>query len=188
MSHLPLVQDEDATPEVRQIFQGLRRELGYDLVPNLFRALANFPPLLVAIGDLIQRTLLAGRLPRTLKELISLCVAVRRDCPYCKSFQAVQLRNLGLRREILVGICTDPGNAELPARDRSVMMFATRFAEEPESIGEPDFEALREQGLTQDDIAETVAMATLALVLTTLANGLGLELDEAIAEKVPAGI
>lgn len=188
MPHLPPVGDEEATHEVREVFDALRTALGYDLIPILFRTVANCPALLAAISDLTNRTLLAPRLPSTLKELIILCVALRRECSYCRDIHAARLLGLGLSREILLGICADPDNAALPACDRAVMMFATRFAAEPGSVGESDFDALREQGLTQDDIAEVVAMASLALVLTTLANGLGPELDEPIAEMVPIGI
>jgi len=41
MSPVKLIQDQDAAPEIKQIFANLEKEKG--MVPPTFRALANFP-------------------------------------------------------------------------------------------------------------------------------------------------
>ena len=64
------------------------------------------------------------------------------------------------------------------------MAFAKKCATDPHSLGDADYENLREQGISDEEIVEIIALAALGNYLDTIADALKLEVDEAIAQAL----
>jgi hypothetical protein len=62
-------------PILRRVFAEIQQELGFGIVPNIFRSMAHNPPLLAANWQKFQHTILHGSLPRTVKEMIGVIVS-----------------------------------------------------------------------------------------------------------------
>lgn len=183
MSRLRPLEPSEMTPEARAIVEGYSVRFGF--VPELVRSTAHSPPMAQAIWDLVSTVLIHGRLPRVLKELIILFVAHRQKSPYVLQIRAVQLSKLGLRLDSMMKIAENPEGADLPIRDRELLLFADRLAFDPHSLGAPDFQRLREHGLTDAEIGEVVAIASLALTACKLADGLGVTSDSGLEKLLP---
>lgn len=79
MPRIRLVEPEEATGKVKEIFEEIAEAEGY--VPALFRAYALFPPLLEANWRQHKALMFEGQLSFRLKEAIMLTVADANRCP-----------------------------------------------------------------------------------------------------------
>lgn len=174
---LPLLTDEEASPEALVTFDAIRRASTTAVVEDLERALANAPELLGSVWDLAAGAFYGSRLPAVVKELIVYLVAVKLDCAYCRSEHAARATRLGISRDVLASISEGIEQSDLGTPLWAVLAFAGKFATAPAAISEQDFATLRRHGLTSEEISEAVAVATLAVTLTSLANALGLDAD-----------
>jgi AhpD family alkylhydroperoxidase len=86
MATAPLLSDEELTDEARAVFDDIRATRGSDFVNNIWRALANDPPLLKATWDRLKAVMGEGReggLDPLTKELIYLATSIANGCEYC---------------------------------------------------------------------------------------------------------
>ena len=91
----PLVDPATATdPLARATFDEIQRELGFGMVPNLFRSMGANAPLLAANWAKFKATILQGRLPRTVKEMLGVVVSDVNRSEYAKQ---VHLHSLSVQ-------------------------------------------------------------------------------------------
>jgi AhpD family alkylhydroperoxidase len=90
---LPLVTDEQASPEVRAVFDKFKSALGF--VPNLVRLWSHSPLLFGALTGLEAVVGAPGKVPGALKELAMARTSELNGCPYCKAFHHDRLKRLG---------------------------------------------------------------------------------------------
>ncbi|MDO5613848.1 MAG: carboxymuconolactone decarboxylase family protein [Paracoccus sp. (in: a-proteobacteria)] len=83
MAVLPLLSDDDASPDARATFDAIRAARGTDYVNNFWRALAYDPALLAATWDRLSQVMAPGALDPLVKELVYLAVSVANGCDYC---------------------------------------------------------------------------------------------------------
>src|SRR5579872_1459761 len=81
-------------PTVRGVFLEIERELGFGIVPNVFRAMAGQPAVLRATWDLFRATVLEGELPRIVKEMVGIVVSSANNSEYALK---VHLHSLGVQ-------------------------------------------------------------------------------------------
>ena len=77
---IELVRNDSATPDVRRIFEAVERTQG--AVGNFSRMLAHRPPVLRAYNQLYGAVWADSALPRPVKELAFLRVAILNGCEY----------------------------------------------------------------------------------------------------------
>lgn len=83
MATLPLLADQDASPEARAVFDDIRAKRGTEYVNNFWRALAHDPGQLAAVWDRLQAVMAPGALDPLVKELIYVAVSTANGCGYC---------------------------------------------------------------------------------------------------------
>ena len=66
---------------------------------------------------------------------------------------------------------------DLSPRMRAILDYATMLTRDPHSVQESDVEALRGQGLTDEEILSVVLITCNFNFMTRLADGLGVEVD-----------
>jgi uncharacterized peroxidase-related enzyme len=119
---LPLVSDEQASPEVRAVFEKFRSALGF--VPNLVRLWSHSPLLFGALTGLEAVVGAAGKVPSNLKELAMARTSELNGCPYCKAFHHDRLKRLG----------TGSDKASALARERIESAPADLFTDEERAV------------------------------------------------------
>ncbi len=82
-SRVPLAERNEVPVEVAILYDKLLADRG--VVPNMFKALANAPDLVLGIAAFLRGLMGEGALPGWYKELIATRVASLSDCEYCIS-------------------------------------------------------------------------------------------------------
>jgi AhpD family alkylhydroperoxidase len=78
---IPLLERDQVSPLVAQLYDTLLSTRG--VVPNMFKALANLPPLVLAVAEFLKPIMGEGTLPCWYKELVATLVASLNQCDYC---------------------------------------------------------------------------------------------------------
>jgi AhpD family alkylhydroperoxidase len=96
LATVPLVSDVDALPEVRAVFDDIRRVRGTDYVNNFWRALAADPALLDEVWGAVKTTMAPGALDSLVKEMIYIAVSSANACGYCVHSHTASARAKGM--------------------------------------------------------------------------------------------
>lgn len=83
MATVTMISDEDASPEVRAVFDDIRTTRGGDFINNFWRALAHDPALLRATWERLKAVMGPGEIDPLTKEMIYIAVSVANSCEYC---------------------------------------------------------------------------------------------------------
>jgi AhpD family alkylhydroperoxidase len=95
-----MIEYEDASPEVRAVFDDIRATRNTDYVNNFWKALAHDPATLRRVWESLKQVMAPGALDPLTKELIYLAVSVTNQCGYCTASHSASARNKGMTEEI----------------------------------------------------------------------------------------
>ena len=96
MATLGLVEYEDASPEVRAVYDDIMSTRKTDYINNFWKALANDPATLKRTWEDIKQIMGPGALDSLTKELIYVAVSVSNQCGYCIASHTASARNKGM--------------------------------------------------------------------------------------------
>lgn len=178
MARFPLVNDSEVRdPIVAAVYTEIKQELGFGIVPNLFKSMAVNPPILRVQWDSFRATILQGRLPRTLKEMLGVLISQTNGSTYARDVHLHGLSALGMSDEVLQMLVSDYERCPLPDRDKDVLRFGLRVAVDPLALTDEDFETLRRHRLTDVEIFEVIATAQLFIAVNAYTDSIALETD-----------
>jgi AhpD family alkylhydroperoxidase len=101
MALQPLVEYDDAPPEVRAVYDDIRATRKTDYVNNFWKALANHPDLLARTWRETRDVMAGGALDPLVKELLYIAVSVTNNCEYCIRTHAAAARTKGMTDAML---------------------------------------------------------------------------------------
>ncbi len=178
MSHVALVEYEAAAdPVVRAVYDEIVAELGFSIVPNLFKSMAMRPDFLEAQWQLFRSTMLEGELPRTLKEMIGVVISQQNGSDYALKVHLHSLSVLGISETVLGLLVTDFEACPLPHLQKEVIRFALRAAVAPALLIADDYRRLRGLDLSESEIFEIIATANLFTAVNQYTDCIALEVD-----------
>ncbi|MGE0608809.1 MAG: carboxymuconolactone decarboxylase family protein [Pirellulales bacterium] len=90
------VEECDAVGRVREIYDDIKATKQIDFVPNLWKTLASYPPLLDETWCRLKAVMAPGRLDALTKEMIALAVSSTNGCDYCINSHTAAVKKLGL--------------------------------------------------------------------------------------------
>jgi len=97
MAQVRLVNYDEASPEVRAVFDDIMATRKTDYINNIWRALAVHPPLLRRFwGQMKEVMVKPSRLDPLTKELLYLAVSVTNNCEYCINSHSFAARKHGM--------------------------------------------------------------------------------------------
>lgn len=180
MSRFPLLAPSAATdPVTTRVYAEIESELGFGIVPNVFRAMGSCPWFLEANWNSFRAIVLHGSLPRLVKEMIGVVVSTVHDSSYAR---LVHLHSLGLQ-----GVADDvlqalsKGETDCPSLSPStvaVLRFSQMAAQRPGAITDGDLAALAEAGLTTEEQFEVLATIQLFSAVNLFTDAADVELDQ----------
>lgn len=183
MSALPSIEESEASGEVAPIYEEIQRELGIPFVPNIDKALAVSPKALAGKWQVFRNVFLGTSLPASLAAMILYTVAAANKCNYCGSIHKVTCRTVGIDEDTLAALDSDLAGLS-PRRVQAIVAFAKKCAVDRHNLTDADYESVREQGISDEEIVEIVSLAALGNYLDTIADSLKLEVDEAIVQAL----
>jgi uncharacterized peroxidase-related enzyme len=150
---------EDRLPDdIRDIYEANRAKIGF--VPNVFRAYARRPDhfrAFMGYHDVLMKG--EGGLSRAEREAIVVAVSSENRCQYCMTAHGAGLRILGKDPILAEQIANNWRTADLSARLRTILTFASRVNEPAFAATDEEIDALRTAGLSDDDIWDVAAIA-----------------------------
>ncbi len=96
MATVTLIEYEQASPAVREIYDDIRRVRGTDYINNFWKGLAHDPAQLRRTWSAIKDVMAPGALDALTKELIYIAVSVANKCEYCIHSHTAAARAKGL--------------------------------------------------------------------------------------------
>ena len=101
MPTVRMIEYDEASPEVRAVYDEIMAVKRIDFVPNFWKTLASHPPLLAEVWRSLNRAMQPGRLDGLTKEMIALAVSATNGCTYCIRSHTAAARKLGMDDEML---------------------------------------------------------------------------------------
>ena len=101
MTFVRLIEYEEASAEVRAVYDDIMATRRTDWINNFWKALANDPPALRRTWESIKEVMAPGALDPLTKELIYLAVSTSNGCAYCISSHAAAAVKQGMTPEML---------------------------------------------------------------------------------------
>jgi len=83
MATIKLLQDHEASPEARAVFDDIRKTRSTDYVNNSWRAQANDPKALKRNWEKAKDVMAPGALDALTKEFVYMTVSIMNNCEYC---------------------------------------------------------------------------------------------------------
>lgn len=152
--------DEEAPLSERQqaYFDKCVEKLG--MVPNVLRAYAFNPDKLDAFTAMYNDLMLAdSALSKLEREMIAVVVSSVNRCFYCLTAHGAAVRQLSGNPELGELMVMNYRAADLTPRERAMLDFAWKLTESPETVDEPDRQALRDAGFSDRDIWDIASVA-----------------------------
>jgi AhpD family alkylhydroperoxidase len=96
MSTVTLIEYEQASPEVKAVFDDIRKVRNTDYINNFWKALANHPDTLKRVWSSLKEVMAEGELDSLTKEMIYIAVSVANNCDYCIHSHTASAFNKGM--------------------------------------------------------------------------------------------
>ena len=98
---MPLIEYEDASAEVRAVYDDIMETRKVDWVNNFWKALAADPVSLRRTWESVKEVMAPGALDPLTKELLYVAVSVTNGCEYCIASHTAAARKAGMTTEML---------------------------------------------------------------------------------------
>ena len=111
MSLVPLLQDDQLSPEAKAVFDDIRKTRNTDFVNNFWRALAHDPVTLRRTWESVKEVMAPGALDPLVKEMVYVAVSATNNCEYCIRSHSAAARAKGMTDEMLMELLAVVGMA-----------------------------------------------------------------------------
>jgi AhpD family alkylhydroperoxidase len=96
MATLGLIEYQDASPEVREVYDDIMATRKTDWINNFWKALAHHPVTLRRTWKSIKEIMAPGALDPLTKEMLYVAVSVSNQCGYCIASHTAAARKAGM--------------------------------------------------------------------------------------------
>jgi AhpD family alkylhydroperoxidase len=91
-----MIEEDQATPEVRAVYDDIKAVRKTDWINNFWKALAKHPPTLRRLWANIKDVMAPGALDPLTKEMIYIAVSITNNCEYCIASHSASARAKGM--------------------------------------------------------------------------------------------
>jgi AhpD family alkylhydroperoxidase len=96
MATVHLIEYDEASPEVRAVYDDIRATRQSDFINNFWKALAHSPEQLQRTWEAVKAVMAPGALDALTKELIYIAVSAANSCEYCIHSHTASARAKGM--------------------------------------------------------------------------------------------
>jgi AhpD family alkylhydroperoxidase len=101
MPTVKMVEYEDASPEVRAVYDDIMATRKTTRVNNFWKTIATHPSLLKRTWRDLKEVMAPGRLDPLTKEMVAIAVSATNGCAYCLNSHTAAAQALGMDTEML---------------------------------------------------------------------------------------
>ena len=91
-----MIEYQDATPEVRAVYDDIMANRQTDWINNFWKTLAHHPAALRRVWENVRQVMAPGALDPLTKEMLYVAVSASNQCPYCIASHTVAARKAGM--------------------------------------------------------------------------------------------
>jgi uncharacterized peroxidase-related enzyme len=182
-TNLPLVEEDQASPEVAALYEHFRRHFDRPKVSGILKCFATHPVLLRHMMEMAETIVFAdGYLVRRHKEMIATLVSTQNHCAYCADSHGYHLRMNGGSADALCAIQqNDLVSPSLTKAEQQLLRFAEKVNNNSSQITRDDIDNLGRFGWTELQISEAIHIAALFATYNRVANSFGLKSQELLS-------
>jgi AhpD family alkylhydroperoxidase len=111
MATLGMIEYEDASPEVRAVYDDIMATRKTDWINNFWKALAHDPATLRRTWESIKQIMAPGALDAVTKEMLYVAVSVTNQCGYCIASHTAAARKAGMSDQMFAELMAVVGMA-----------------------------------------------------------------------------
>ena len=173
ISWFPVLEDDELEEPERKLFAKANEVIGF--VPNVFRTYAWRPERFRAWFAHFKNVMEGSDgLSAREREMISVAVSMANGCLYCLVAHGAALREASDDKVQADRITLDYRRADLTSRERAILDYAVKITTAPGDCDEADIEALRAEGLSDEDIWDVIEVAAMYNFTNRLAMATGM--------------
>ena len=169
ISRYPVPELQELPQDIKDRIQNVQEKAGF--VPNVFLALAHRPEefrAFFAYHDALMEK--EGGLTRAEREMIVVATSGINQCPYCVVAHGAILRVRAKNALIADQVAVNYRKADITPRQKAMLEFAVKVSRHAEEIGDADFDALRQEGFSDEDIWDIGAISAFFALSNRMAN------------------
>lgn len=173
ISRYPVPDVLDLPEDLRGIALDVQEKTGF--LPNVFIAWAHRPAELrafLALHDALMEK--DGGLSKAEREMIVVATSAENDCQYCVVAHGAILRIRARNPLVADQVAINYRKADITERQKAMLDFAVKVANDSRSIDDRDSEELRSHGFDEEDIWDIAAIAALFAMSNRMASFLSL--------------
>jgi uncharacterized peroxidase-related enzyme len=172
MTRLTALNPEEVTGKTKDLFNAVQAKLG--VVPNMMRTMGNSPAVLEGYLNL-SGALSHGKLSARTGELIALAVSESNSCDYCVAAHTfIGGKLLKTDEQVLQAART--GNSA-DSKTEAILQFAKTLINKGGLVNNEDVDTLKIAGVSDAELAETVAHVALNVLTNYFNNTANTEID-----------
>jgi uncharacterized peroxidase-related enzyme len=178
ISRYPVPELKNLPEDMRARILEVQDKAGF--VPNVFLALAHRPAEWRAFMAYHDALLLkdTGSLSKGEREMIIVATSAANQCLYCVVAHGALLRVYEKKPLVADQVAVNYLKADITPRQRAMLDFAMQVCTDSAAIEEADFEALRAQGFSDEDIWDIGAITAFFGLSNRMANLTGMRPNE----------
>lgn len=179
MSRIKVIQHEEATGRLKEIYDDLLQKRGK--LADVHKIQSLRPESIVAHMDLYMEIMFSkSELSRAEREMMAVVVSVGNGCEYCQMHHAQALNNYWKNDDKINRLRNDFENADLTSRELVLCSFANLLTINPEVYQNEKYLApLNRIGITDDGILDATLVVAYFNFVNRIVLALGLEVNEA---------
>ena len=173
ISRYPIPELEQLPFDIRDRILQVQEKAGF--IPNVFLTLTHRPDEFRAFFAYHDALMLReSGLTKAEKEMIVVATSAANRCPYCVIAHGAVLRIYAKNPYIADQVAIDHQHADLTPRQKAMLDFAVKLARTPEAIADQDYDGLRLQGFSDEDVWDIAAIAALFALSNRMAHVTGM--------------
>lgn len=175
--YIPPIDDAHVDDDVAGIFKEIHKYYGF--VPNLYKTLAHYPPLLKANWQKIRAVMGGGPLSAKIKEAIAVTISQANDCEYCVRIHSGMLKNLQVPEEevqALLQLNLDKV-CFLDNKEKALVMFTHKVNTSAPMIEKEDIRGLQEVGASNAEIIHALGVMEVYISYNKVLVALRVEME-----------
>ncbi|MBW9103048.1 peroxidase-related enzyme [Paraburkholderia phenoliruptrix] len=169
ISRYPVPDPSEWPDDISARILEVQQKAGF--VPNVFLTLAHRPDEFRAFFAYHDALMLKeGGLTKGEREMIVVATSAVNNCLYCVVAHGAILRVYEKAPLLADQVAVNHRKADITARQRAMLDFALKVCRESGNIDEADFQNLREQGFSDEDIWDIAAITAFFGLSNRMAN------------------
>jgi uncharacterized peroxidase-related enzyme len=187
----PIEYEDLEDEELREIFANMYRNRGADVstLPNHYKVEAHFPRVMEHLLKAVETVKAEGDLEMELAQKISVAVSMANQYPYCTGVYCSLLNDEVGGEEMVREFQQAFEEGELSRREADIIEFAVKMNDEPHTMTDSDFDALREEhGLMDRDFVQTLFIVNVVNGYNRVTNAFDCEMEDVYHDSPWLGV